>query len=177
MTSEAYATNTALWQFEGRSSRFRDCNLYLHQLNRRQGAIRSQADWRPQLPPVQQSPQQKAMTEARRILQQKRQTDPSYATLPDVFGLDDQTRAHLMDVRPLGGKNAETERLAVMHGVSTSAVQVCSLCFASHLCRKQVLQMISYDARILLKSAACIIKSWMHCKLLGMLCIPSPPAC
>lgn len=71
------------------------------------------------------------MTEARRILQQKRQTDPSYAALPDLFGLDDQTRAHLIAVRPSTWNNAEMERVAVMHGVSTSAVQVCSSHFAN----------------------------------------------
>ena len=131
MTSTACATNRALWHFRGRSSRFRASPPSSYQQSRRQLAIKSQADWQQQLPPIQQSPQQKAMTEARRILQQKRQTDPSYAALPDLFGLDDQTRAHLIDVRPSTWNNAEMERVAVMHGVSTSAVQVCSSHFAN----------------------------------------------
>ena len=148
--SKACVTNPALWQFHGRSSRFHDSPLSSHQLKSHQSATRSHADWQQELPPIQQSPQQRAMTEARRILQQKRQTDPSYAALPACFGLDDQTRAHL---RSPGWNNAETEQVAVMCGASTSAVQVCLLCFTSQLFWSQVM---SSDACIQLKPAACI---------------------
>lgn len=123
MTSTALITNPAFRQFQGRlhespasSRRFQP-----HQL-----APRSSADWQNQLPPVQQSPQQKVMTEARRILQHKRQTDPSYAALPAFAGLDGQARAQLTDIRAPAWYNATMEYTAVLHGVSTSALQVCS---------------------------------------------------
>lgn len=137
MTSKACAANPALWQFQGCSSRLCDSPLSLHKLRHQQLATRSQADWRQQLPPIQQSPQQKAMTEARQILQQKRQTDPSYAALPDFLGLDEQMHARLADPLSSGWKNAGMEQVAVMHGVSTSAVQVCSpVLQASSSCEK-----------------------------------------
>lgn len=158
MTSKACATNPALWHCQGRSSRFYDSPLSSHQLRCQQLATRSHADWRQQLPPIQQSPQQKAMTEARHILQQKRQTNPSYAALPAFFGLDEHTRAHLIDMRPSAWNNAGMERVVVMTGVSTSAVQVCSPCLASQLLSRTVLQMMSFDAYIQLESAAHIGK-------------------
>lgn len=179
MTSKACVINPALWQFQGRSSRFHDSPLSSHQLKPHQPATRGHADSQHELLPIQQSPQQKAMTEARRILQQKRQTDPSYAALPALFGLDDQTRTHLIDLRPPEWNNAETERVAVVHGVSTSAVQVCLLCFASQLFCSQLLQMMSSDACIQVKPAACIgmCESCMHCTMPGMLIAPTPAAC
>lgn len=131
MTSSALITYPAFRQFQGclHDSLASSYRTQPHQL-----APRSSADWQNQLPSVQQSPQQKVMTEARRILQHNRQTDPSYAALPAFAGLDDQTSAQLTVRRAPAWINATMEHTAVMHGVSTSALQVCSYVLQAPAC-------------------------------------------
>jgi len=123
------AITTPVWgHWKGLCSSSHKSPRSLHQGIPNQPGTRSQAEWQSDsgnLPPIQQSPQQKAMTEARRILQQKRQTDPTYAALPAFFGLDDHARVHFSKPKSQDCDNVTVRRVAFMHGISTDAVQVC----------------------------------------------------
>lgn len=131
MTLQAVNTNPTWARLKGCSSNCHGSPQSSHQSTPKQLAIRSQADWQndfTNLLPLQQSPQQKVMTEARRILLHKRQTDPSYAALP-AFGLDEHvapTHSHFSKPSSQERGDVRNEELAVMHGVSTKALQVCS---------------------------------------------------
>ncbi|KAL3132977.1 hypothetical protein ABBQ38_006887 [Trebouxia sp. C0009 RCD-2024] len=63
------------------------------------------------------------MTEARRYLQRQRQTDPSFAALPVFFGLDEHAPAHFSKPNCQEWDNARVQQVAIMHGISTDAVQ------------------------------------------------------
>ena len=125
---QAVAIHPAMRHFQGHFSRVHESPSQNMPVRL---ATRSQADWQNQfrkLLPVQQSPQQKVMTEARRILQHNRQTDPSYAALPAFFGLDEQAQVQFSNPGSQDRNDPRMEQLAVMHGVSTSALQVCLFC-------------------------------------------------
>lgn len=173
MVLQAATTSAAWGHLQGHSSSSHGALRSLHQHIPNQLATRSQADWQNDLgnlPPIQQSHHQKVMTEARRYLQRQRQTDPSFAALPVFFGLDEHAPAHFSKPNCQEWDNARVQQVAIMHGISTDAVQVCAKLM--HATTQLVCQMIAttlanitcwlWTGRI----ADCVHKHAQHCYIL-----------
>lgn len=108
-------------------SSLRSCTVlrFVPQTRPHQVVTKSQADKDgdySKLPPLQSSPQQIVMDEARRILQSQRQSDPNHAVLPTLFGCAESSAQIRADTLQRG---LEAHHETVRQEIGAGELQVC----------------------------------------------------